>query len=213
MVGDGKRMGDWDPACSNLQFFTEASTYPIWKLEADFEPDSLLQFKLVISQDSAHRWEDKVGNRKVQIYDEDMEFHMNWGEDTISMEALPEDETTDAGDQYLSDNDTLDAADDKRLKSQAHLDGQWHSSQTSGLVTIKNLQATWPHGQKTDLEHIPDTYDASYDYKMYFGGYEHYAIYQPGKLVWSDGDAWQLKDSKPACWSGCLSFLWKPSRK
>lgn len=83
------------------------------------------------------------------------------------------------------------------LVGKAQLDGIWvrtFTSQHSGLVTIKDLIATWHNGEKASLEHVPD---ASYDFKMNIGGQEYYAKYQPGKLVWHDGDIWQLQAAEP----------------
>jgi len=88
------------------------------------------------------------------------------------------------------------------------LDGQWNSTRHSGQVMIKDLMVTWQNGHEAQLEHVPKIVpgtDSSrmvpgikhtFDFKMNSGGKEYFAKYQSGKLVWSDGDAWQMQQEQ-----------------
>merc|ERR1712039_501987 len=63
----GATLGAWQPAASKVQLFKDEEGSPWWRGRSAFPLDAEIEFKFaIIFGDGAVRWEDEIGNRKIQ---------------------------------------------------------------------------------------------------------------------------------------------------
>jgi len=88
VTGNSPQLGHWTPELSSVELFTEACCYPLWYGFACLEPDTDLQFKVVVlSLDGRIKWEDHVPNRCVRLGKDNLNFEVEFDSPSLKVTA------------------------------------------------------------------------------------------------------------------------------